>query len=303
MALRRNILLFHQGALGDFLVTWPLALGLGRVLAQSRLFYVTGGQKGALAERALRVESADVEGGWHQLYSAEPKLPDPAARLLNGAQWIIGFGGDTQDIWTRNIKMLAPEANVVTLSTTPPAEFEGHITDFILGQLGPWPIMAAAMEQMLKSIVSRGISGSSGVPSGPVVIHPGAGSGKKCWPADKYLELARDLTQMGRAVEVLLGEVELEQWPREQIEAFGKTANVVEPGTLVELMGRLAKASAFVGNDSGPGHLAAMLGIPTFSIFGPVDPARWKPIGPGVQIVSGEWDAITPARLMKFLEP
>src|SRR5438552_11741739 len=84
MSLRRNILIFHQGALGDFIVTWPLALGLARVMAQSRIFYVTSGQKGALAERALRVESVDVEGGWHQLFSQEPRLPEPAARMLAG---------------------------------------------------------------------------------------------------------------------------------------------------------------------------------------------------------------------------
>ena len=82
MPLRRNIIIFHQGALGDFIVTWPLALGMARVFAQSRVFYVTAGQKGALAEKALRVESADVEAGWHQLFSTEPTLPEPAARLL-----------------------------------------------------------------------------------------------------------------------------------------------------------------------------------------------------------------------------
>jgi ADP-heptose:LPS heptosyltransferase len=301
MALRRNILLFHQGALGDFLVTWPLALGLGRVLAQSRIFYVTGGQKGALAERALRVESVDVEGGWHQLYSDEPKLPEAAARLLNGAQWIVGFGAEQRDLWARNVKILAPEANVITLSTTPPSEFKGHITEFIIGQLGPWPVMATAMEQMLKSVASRGISGNGAALGGPVVVHPGAGSGKKCWPAEKYLEFADELARMGRHVEVILGEVEHERWPREQIESFGRKAQIVQPATLVELMETLAKASAFIGNDSGPGHLAAMLGIPTYSIFGPNDPTRWRPMGPEVTIVSGQWDAITPAQVMKLL--
>ena len=67
LALRRNILLFHLGALGDFVVTWPLALALARIYPQSRLFFVTHGQKGALAEKVLRVESADIEAGWHHL--------------------------------------------------------------------------------------------------------------------------------------------------------------------------------------------------------------------------------------------
>ena len=40
-------------------------------------------------------------------------------------------------------------------------------------------------------------------------------------------------------------------------------------------------ASAFVGNDSGVSHLAAAVGAPGVVIFGPTDPARWRPLGPG----------------------
>ena len=44
-------------------------------------------------------------------------------------------------------------------------------------------------------------------------------------------------------------------------------------------------AAAFVGNDSGVSHLAAAVGTPGVVIFGPTDPARWRPLGPaGTQI-------------------
>src|SRR4051794_11915295 len=109
MALRRNILLFHSGALGDFLLTWPLALAIGRVMAQSRVFYVTSRQKGLLAEKVLRVESADAESGWHHLFSETPALPEPAARLLAGAQVIFNLVADADSVWTRNIAALAPD--------------------------------------------------------------------------------------------------------------------------------------------------------------------------------------------------
>src|SRR5688500_10724765 len=65
--LRRNVLIFHAGALGDFVLSWPLALALGRLYPQSRVIYVTAGQKGALAERVLRVDSTDIESGWHEI--------------------------------------------------------------------------------------------------------------------------------------------------------------------------------------------------------------------------------------------
>ena len=84
--LRRNILIFHQAALGDFVVSWPLALALGRLFPQSRIMYVTAGQKGKLAEKAIRTESIDVENGWHHLHGDAPSLPEPARKTLGNAQ-------------------------------------------------------------------------------------------------------------------------------------------------------------------------------------------------------------------------
>src|SRR5678815_4925234 len=84
--LRRNILLFHQGALGDFVLTWPVAMALARIHPQSRIFYVTQARKGKLAERAIGVESADADAGWHALFGdASTPLPDAPGRLLAGA--------------------------------------------------------------------------------------------------------------------------------------------------------------------------------------------------------------------------
>jgi heptosyltransferase III len=300
MALRRNILIFHQGALGDFIVTWPLALGLARVFAQSRVFYVTAGQKGALAERALRIESVDVEAGWHQLYSDDPKLPEPAAKLLGGAQQVINFVGGRDDVWARNVRRLAPQAPLITLCTIPPEDFAGHVTDHMLAQLKSAPVVEAAMGQMLQSIATRGLGGMPRA-GRPVVVHPGAGSGKKCWPAERFLETVEMLKNAGRTVQVLLGEVERERWPREQVEAFTRAAEVKEPTTLVELKDVLSGASAFVGNDSGPGHLAGIIGIPTVAIFGPRGPARWRPLGPLVTTLTGEWEEITPRRVFASL--
>src|SRR5262245_1628727 len=67
--LRRNVLILHTGALGDFVLAWPLILALGRLHPQSRIICVTHASKGVLAEAALRVESADIEHGWHGLFA------------------------------------------------------------------------------------------------------------------------------------------------------------------------------------------------------------------------------------------
>ena len=136
------------------------------------------------------------------------------------------------------------------------------------------------MGQMLQSIHSRGLAGATHRQDRCTPSR--RGSGKKCWPSEQFLRLAELLKAAGRSVQVILGEVELERWPAKQIDAFAKVAEIKRPDTLVELLQTIAGGSTFIGNDSGPGHLAGMIGTPTISIFGPKDPARWKPLGPHV---------------------
>lgn len=293
MAPGRNILLFHQGALGDFIVTWPLAVALARLHPQSRVFYVTHGQKGALAERALRVESLDCElGAWHQLFCDEPKLPAPSAKALAGAHTVLNFLGAPDDQWSANVKAANPNASVLTISTTPPEDFAGHQSEFLASQLAGWPAVEEAAKQILHSIAERGL-GTAPNASGPIVIHPGGGAAKKCWPTDCYIQLAERLQKNGAEVRVLLGEVELEKWPAAQVERIRNAAETATPATLVDLFRHISAASMFVGNDSGPGHLAGILGIPTLSLFDASSrPERWKPLGPRGHLLQAPLEAL-----------
>ena len=50
------------------------------------------------------------------------------------------------------------------------------------------------------------------------------------------------------------------------------------PKTVAHLAAVLERVDLFVGNDSGPGHLAAAVGTPTLSLFGPTDPVVWRPL-------------------------
>src|SRR4051812_33953117 len=102
--LRRNVLIFHAGALGDFILTWPIAMAALRIFAQSRVFYVTQSEKGKLAERVLGTEAKDSEGGWPPLFADPAKLPDPARRALEGTQLIINFVASESDPWTANAR-------------------------------------------------------------------------------------------------------------------------------------------------------------------------------------------------------
>src|SRR5438874_252199 len=101
--LRRYVLIFHTGALGDFILTWPLAMALGRIHPHNRIVYVTHSQKGALAERVLGMESSDVEAGWHALFADGEELPKKANTLVTGAHSIFTFVSDGHDAWAVNV--------------------------------------------------------------------------------------------------------------------------------------------------------------------------------------------------------
>jgi heptosyltransferase III len=279
--LRRNVLIFHAGALGDFVITWPLIMALGRLHPQSRIIVVTHASKGALAELALHVESHDVEQGWHGLFTSDAALPERPARMLESAHAIYTFmSGDEA------LKRLAPEAQLVSLQPTPPVDYTKHASQHLIDQLAPLPALKSAVEQMLRSINLRGI-GTGRSHDGDVVVHPGSGAREKCWPSERFVKVIEKLKRKKREVRVLIGEVEHERFTEQQIVSLEKAAGAPlrRPATYVELFNELRTASLFIGNDSGPSHLAGVMGLPTVTLFGQTNPIVWKPMGPRVRVL------------------
>ncbi len=109
------------------------------------------------------------------------------------------------------------------------------------------------------------------------ILNPGAGWGAKRWPAERYGEVARGLTDIGIRSILNYGPGE-EQLVRAAEAASGGTARAMSC-TLTELIALTRRARLFVGGDTGPLHLAAALSVPVVAIYGPTDPARNGPYG------------------------
>lgn len=295
--LRRNVLIFHSGALGDFVLAWPLALGLGRALAQSRITFITHQQKGQLAEKVLRLESQDIESGWHALHSEDgAALPPRAASLLAGAQAVYAFTSPTPT-WLANVKRHSGDAKIVSLTTRPAAEYPQHASDWLLEQLNPHPVERTATQQMLRSIAERGIAytpPTSSANSVDVLIHPGSGGQAKCWPTENYAQLATRLRAAGRTVRFVIGEVERVRWNPSQLTSLSAIAEVRQPSSYLQLLDEIRASHVTIGNDSGPAHLAGIVAAATITLFGPASTAsQWKPLGPCVQTLSAQsWDSL-----------
>ncbi len=125
-------------------------------------------------------------------------------------------------------------------------------------------------------------------PGAFAVFHPGvSGFGElKRWPAARYAELARALAAR-RRLPVILTAGPGEEPLAEEVAALSGGAARRGPATrsLGELGALLARAAVVVGSDTGPVHLAAVLGTPTVALFGPKDPAVYAPRGPRVRVV------------------
>ncbi len=113
------------------------------------------------------------------------------------------------------------------------------------------------------------------------VMAPGAGSMAKCAPLNRFETVARDLHSRGVLPIFLAGEVEIEQGLAARFPV--RFPRVATP-SLTALAGLLKGAAAVYANDSGPAHLAGLLGAPTTVFFGPTDPDVWRPWGPRVCI-------------------
>jgi ADP-heptose:LPS heptosyltransferase len=116
-------------------------------------------------------------------------------------------------------------------------------------------------------------------------LHPGSGSEHKNWPKEDFLEVARGAFRGWRLpTTVLIGPAEEGQqtfWAH----ASGPSLSPRVGLSILEVARLLLTAALYVGNDSGITHLAAALGVPVLALFGPTDPARWAPIGSGVEIL------------------
>ena len=114
-----------------------------------------------------------------------------------------------------------------------------------------------------------------------VAVVLGASWESKDWSFEGYLELIRHILSTLKLKVVLLGDdsrVGLAENLSRSIDLPG-LINLVGKTSLIELTAVLKKAAAGVGPDSGPGHLAAAVGTPFVSLFGPTSPKRTAPFG------------------------
>jgi ADP-heptose:LPS heptosyltransferase len=173
---------------------------------------------------------------------------------LSGAKWRAGFANHNTTL-AYNIKIPRAQKVLGVQRTVHTAE---HMASAFIA-LGV-PLQDVPRAQLF-------------APEAPVaaryaVIHPFASAPEKQWRAERFCEVARYLDLWNIKPVFLAG-------PKDDVTPF-KVHQVVQ-GSLNSAKALLSKAAVFVGNDSGPAHMAAAFGVASVVLFGPSNHAIWGP--------------------------
>jgi len=127
------------------------------------------------------------------------------------------------------------------------------------------------------------------------VIHPIASDPTKTWSATGFLQIAKHLKAHLEPVFIAGAGEDLREF-----DGYRTIAGAPLSG----IKSLISGASVFVGNDSGPAHIAAAFGIPVVVLFGSSDPEIWRPWKTPSEVITGPAgiQSIAPAAVMEALE-
>lgn len=135
------------------------------------------------------------------------------------------------------------------------------------------PVAPAAAGVVNRLLKTKGIE-----PNKYAVFVPTSAHSDKCWPAERFAALADRVSRQFHLSIIATGAAS-ENSAVEKLKNLANVsiANFAGVTSLNELVVLLKGARLVVSNDTGPGHIAAALGVPVVLIFGPTNPARVHP--------------------------
>jgi len=112
------------------------------------------------------------------------------------------------------------------------------------------------------------------------LVHSGARLPARVWPLENFQRIAARLREKNVSVQIACDPDQLAWWQNQG-------ENAACPRSVPELLAHIDRAGIFIGNCSGPGHLAAICGVPTFTIYGPSMHEWFAPLHPAAEIFEG----------------
>lgn len=301
----RGVIL-QPGGIGDCILTLPLvefmkqSLDLLRVDLIGHTEYVGIFPGRTAVDSVHSIDSIELHRLFVEAKDFELADRDVLINTFAGYCWIVTFLGGPNTDFEKNLIFTANCSNsneVISLPLKPPADFSSHLTDFYIQQfidqcgLSLKPPQSRPGDVLIKAAgadrnVGRELLEQAGLgrTGNPVIIQPGSGGLHKCWHLDNFLAIAEKLTSEDFKVIFLLGPAEQQRFAEAGLNDINMVAECLTDLSLSQVVGLLSCADAFVGNDGGITHLAAGLGLKTLVVFGPTQPAVYRPVGPAVTV-------------------
>lgn len=304
-----RFLVIRGGAIGDFVLTLPVIEAIRSqhenadvtILGYPEIADLAVGRRHASAAR--RVDAAE----WAPLFAPGGGLHDPERTFLKEFQRVFCIWPDRDGVMAANLRQ-AGVRDLVSIDPMPPEGGDLHAVDHVARQCAKAGLPVEHLEpHVYPSEKDRWWAERymrvTGAGQAPLLgLGLGSGSPRKNWPAASFAELAK--WWIGRRGHVLLGSGPADE--AALAEFNGKLQNEMIFTLAGESLPRLAavieRCDAFVGNDSGPTHIAAAVRTPTVALFGPTNPAQWRPRAPRVAVLqapAGDMTRITPEQVRR----
>jgi ADP-heptose:LPS heptosyltransferase/GT2 family glycosyltransferase len=229
----------------------------------------------ALAEQ-LRPYRFDLAVDLRKHLSTRDVLQYTGARFLAGFDYLGQFPYlDIALDWDGDRSLQRKRSHIVDdLMALVNAIGRASETERLLIQPGPTAMPLTELPDQVQALFGKPV----------VAIHPGAGNITKQWPEEHFSALIDMLIERNDVNILLVGgadEVEVATILLGSVQHSDQVASMVGRTSLTDLPRLLKNCALYIGNDSGPKHIAAAVGIPTVGIHsGVVDPVEWGPIGP-----------------------
>ncbi|MBI5408630.1 MAG: glycosyltransferase family 9 protein [Nitrospirae bacterium] len=153
------------------------------------------------------------------------------------------------------------------------------------GYLNPGGMFNMKVENDYKDYADSFFSESGLASKFVIAVHPGANGGGKRWDPEKLIKLCRELNERFACRFVIVGGSDELKLKQTVAKGLGENAVMLNSSTLSQTASIIQRCDLFIGNDSAPMHISAILGVPVAALWSYTDFHRTSPYGPGNIII------------------